>query len=218
MKYLYTVLSDPLPSCTLHIYRSLASGMRVIDSPEDFLSSPERLLPNYTLFLSTLDCMVPSNALVLLSSQQLNISTTVSNVTGISSQGHPKLVQTGVKGHIPWPVELNMYEYFFEVPYTVENISTELADFWSTKGSGFDALKLPGANSFVVSNLTLEKKPNNSTVPTMIANDEGISLWSLLDTNDFPEPRVNLNCDIRSSNTESSILQEGEYCPLNFKL
>ncbi len=192
-----------------HTHRSLASHMRVVESPEDFLSSPERLLPDYALFRCTLNCTMPSNALILLSSQQLNISPNVTDATNFTSNNHAALPQSEVKVPIPWPVELDTYEYFFKVPYSVMNISAELADFWSTVGSDFDTLSLSGDNSFIVGNLSIQEKPDNSTVPVTISKDEGISFWSLLDTKDFPEPRVNFRCDFRSSDTETSLTREG---------
>ena len=185
--------------------------MRVVDDPEDFLSSPQRLLPDHTHFMSTLECMTPSSAVILITSQSLNINTDVTNATGISSQDHTPLDQLGeVKGHIPWPTELDTYEYFFKVPYGIENISADLAEFWNI-GSGFEALKLPNMNRFiVVDDLVVEVKPDNSSaVPMEIVAAEGMSLWWLMDTEDFPEPRVNFFCDVRSANSASSPNWEG---------
>ena len=184
--------------------------MRVVDDPEDFLSSPQLFLPDHTLFLSVLDCMCPSNAVLFLGTQRLNISSLVTNITGVPSQGKGQLNQSSVATPIPWPDQLDMYEDIYKTPYDVRNISDELADFWSNSSEGFDTLQLPQPNQFIVSKLDVLSKPDNaSDVPVEVLNEKGFSLWWLLDSGDFPEPRVNFRCDITSAGAEPSPHREG---------
>ena len=178
--------------------------MRVVDDPEDFLASPKRYIPNSSLFKDTLASMHPEDATIFIGTRRLNISPNVTSQTGIDSTGQLPLEQAGLLpiNQIPWPTQLNKWEGVYKIPYDVVTVNDTLASFWKTDSSEFDSFNIP-MSEYAARNLKVLEKPfNSSTVPLEIQRESGSSLWWLQDTTDFPEPRVNLRCDINTTNAQ----------------
>ena len=188
-----------LPPCTLtflfHLCRSITKVMRVVEEPADVLPNPRRYLPDYHLTVSTASYLSPNNSLIFIGTKKVNITDGVKeqanlqNITDTSPQP--------MGDHVISRPILDQIEPIYDTPFHLDNISHDLLSYWNEAPSVGD-LRLADANVFIPSNLSIIPPSENCTAsPCLPVNVSGH--WFLLDTANFPEPRVNFRCELRLS-------------------
>ena len=202
-------LSFPPPSNTHH--SSIASTMRTAKDPADFLHNPLRYKPSFSLTKSTLAQFTPNNSVIFLGTHKISFSPEVAKELHYSSNGSPpRRVKTSGGVQFPFP-ELNRIEPIYCTPFHHERIPAELLTFWDVVAD--DRIQLPAKNQFFPTNFTIYPKTrNDSRVPKRLENSDNnaVSMWWLLDTEDFHEPRVNVMCQLNNTNASISAAWEGK--------
>ena len=107
--------------------------------------------------------------------------------------------ETSGMTQFPWP-ELDEIEPLYQTPYHRDAIPEELLKYWEVKDDG--SVQLPPKNTFIPNDFSITNKSStDSNQPTELPTGvDGVSLWWLLDTKDFREPRVNIRCLLNSTN------------------
>ncbi|NOQ17368.1 MAG: hypothetical protein GQ581_09950, partial [Methyloprofundus sp.] len=105
-------------------------------------------------------------------------------------------------------VNTNKTEANYQVDYTIDKITPELIQRWSSSSISPE-LKLPTPNPFIPTQLALKADDNAQKHPELINQVENITLWHQLDTS-FNVPRSNLfialHSPIANSSPRNSIL------------
>ena len=179
--------------------------MRTTADPADFLRNPIRYIDSLNLTNSTLAQFTPNNSVIFLGTHKISFTPEVAEELNYTSDDSP-LNSTEASGGVQFPFpELDTIERLYRTPFHRERISDELLKYWDVVNDG--SISLPPSNTFIPSDFTIiSKSPSDSDIPTKLANTDNkpASMWWLLDTNDFHEPRVNLMCQL--NNTNVSIL------------
>ena len=185
--------------------------MRTTRDPADFLGNPLRYQPCFNLTSSTLAKLTPNNSIILLGTHKITFSPSVAEQLNFTSTETPPLGNNGTSGmnQFPWP-ELDEIEPIYLTPYHRETIPEELLKYWEVKDDG--SVQLPPKNTFIPNDFSIiNKSTSDPSQPTRLSTDfSGVSLWSLLDTNDFHEPRVNVRCLLNNTNVTVSPSWEGK--------
>ena len=198
-------------SCCSH--SETASTMRTVSDPADFLGNPLRYRPCFNLTSSTLAQLSPTNSIIFLGTHKLNFSLNVSEILNITSNESPPPVNNVTTGapEFPWP-ELEVIEPLYLTPFHQEAIPDELINYWQVTSDG--SIQLPAKNQYIPSDFTIfNASVNGSGHPKRLRdndNNNRVSMWWLLDTQDFPEPRVNIECLLNNTNASVSPSWEGK--------
>jgi secreted Zn-dependent insulinase-like peptidase len=109
----------------------------------------------------------------------------------------------------PFP-DLDTIELLYRTPFHRKRIPDELLMYWNVVNDG--SVSLPASNTFIPDDFSIiSKSPNDSNSPAKLSSDNNaVSMWWLLDTNDFHEPRVNLMCQLNNTNTSITPAWDGE--------
>ena len=133
---------------------NLASSMRSIKYPADFLSPPSRAVFDLELINSALDKLTPSNSVVF-----------------VGSPNFLKAAPTSPEG-LPQP-NLDSVEPWFNTNFTKIDIPREVLNSWSVDDNTIK-LSLPPKNNFIPNTLGVHPlDKNHSEVPTLINNANG---------------------------------------------
>ena len=186
--------------------------MRTTTDPADFLRNPIRYEEAFSLTNSPLVQFTPNNSVVFLGTHKISFSPEVAKELSYTSDGSPPNITEASGGmQFPFP-ELDTIEEIYCTPFHRERISDELLKYWDVVNDG--SVSLPPSNTFIPTDFTVFNKTQNySNIPTRLAGaaDNNIaSMWWLLDTNDFHEPRVNLMCQLNNTNASISAAWEGK--------
>ena len=202
-------LSLSLPPSTHH--SSIASTMRIAKDPADFLHNPHRYKPSFSLTNSTLAQFTPKNSVIFLGTHKISFTSEVAKELHYVSDGSPpRNVKPSGGVQFPFP-NLNRIEPIYCTPFHRERIPAELLTFWDVIAD--DQIKLPTKNQFFPTNFTIYPKTrNDSNIPKRLDNSDNnaVSMWWLLDTEDFHEPRVNLRCQLNNTNANITPAWEGK--------
>ena len=200
-------------SCCSH--SETASTMRTVSDPADFLGNPLRYRPCFNLTSSTLAQFSPNNSIIFLGTHKIKLSPNVSEMLNITSNESPSPVNNVTTGapEFPWP-ELEVIEPLYLTPFHQEAIPEELINYWQVTNDV--NIRLPAKNQYIPSDFTIiNKSAGASDHPTRLSNTDNsaVSAWWLLDTQDFPEPRVNVECLLNNTNASISPSWEGNVFP-----
>ena len=193
-------------------HSDIASSMRTTHDPADFLGNPLRYQPCFNLTSSTLAKLTPNNSVIFLGTHKITFSPSVAEQLNFTSNESPPLSGNETSGTtlFPWP-ELDKIEPLYLTPYHREAIPEELLKYWEVKDDG--SVQLPPKNTFIPNDVSIiNKLSNDSNQPTELNTDinTAVSLWWLLDTKDFHEPRVNIRCLLNNTNVTVSPSWEGK--------
>lgn len=185
--------------------------MRVVKNPADFIPNPRRYASNYSLALSIAKLFVPSNSLVFVTTHSTSSHGSGSGLGSGFGDGEALESIAGVMGGVEIPnPELNLTEPIYKTPYSTIDIPPKLLMYWSYNQtlpliSGNERmLYLPEPNMFVPSSLELLPS-NNKTTPLQLASDDSdVETWYLQDTQDFPQPKANVRCELRPASVPVS--------------
>ena len=185
--------------------------MRTVRDPADFLKNPRRYEACYNLTSSTLNQLTPNNSLVFLGTHKITFSQDVAQQLNFTSSGSPPPANNGTSEGVqfPWP-ELDTIEPIYLTPFHRDKIPDDLLSYWSNAVN--HSVQLPERNAFIPSDFTIINEPSNSSSqPTRLSNadNNAVSMWKLLDTRDFPQPRVNIECMLNNTNATISAAWEG---------
>ena len=187
--------------------------MRTTRDPADFLRNPLRYQPCFNLTSSTLAKLTPKNSLIFLGTHKINFSPSVAEQLNITSNESPPLTSNETSGmnRFPWP-ELDEIEPLYLTPYHRQAIPEELLKYWEVQDDG--SVQLPPKNTFIPDEISIvNKSSNDPSQPIRLNTDSdarAVSLWWLLDTKDFHEPRVNIRCLLNNTNVTVSPSWEGK--------
>ena len=185
--------------------------MRTTTDPADFLRNPIRYEETFSLTNSTLSHFTPNNSVVFLGTHKITFSPEVAQELNYTSDDSPPNITEASGGmQFPFP-ELDTIEEIYRTPFHRERISDELLKYWDVVND--DSISLPPSNRFIPTDFTIFNKPqNDSNIPKKLPNTDNkpASMWWLLDTNDFHEPRVNLMCQLNNTNVSISAAWEGK--------
>jgi insulysin len=144
----------------------IASKMRYMDSPADFLSPPSRIIWNPKLIASVLCQLTPDNLLLFLLSRQ--------------------------SGVLHWS-NINVTEPWYKINYHVANFSKENLAMWHDVSTINGDLRLPSANNYIPRNLSLLPLPEEKVpYPIAVLESPGLEVWWKQDTM-FRTPEIHLN-------------------------
>ena len=188
--------------------------MRVAKNPADFLPNPRRYVSNYSLAVSTAKLFVPGNTLVFITARPSSSPGSGSG-SGLGSEfGEGEALESvaGVMAGVEIPnPERNLTEPIYNTSYSYIDIPRKLLLYWSYNqtlpltSSNEHLLYLPGPNNFIPSSLELLPS-DEKTTPTLLPDDNGSGSenWYLQDTLDFPQPKVNVRCELRPASFQNS--------------
>ena len=187
--------------------------MRTARNPADFLKNPLRYQPCFNLTTSTLAQLTPNNSVVFLGTHKITFNSSVAQQLNFTSDESPPLDNNGTSGpsEFPWP-DLDEIEPIYLTPYHREPITETLLKYWEVKDD--HSIQLPPKNGFIPTDFLIINKsssdPNQPTQWRVDNTDRAVSLWSLLDSKDFREPRVNIKCLLNNTNASISPSWEGK--------
>ena len=185
--------------------------MRTTNDPADFLRNPHRYKPSLGLTKSTLAQFTPNNSVVFLGTHKISFTPEVAKVLNYTSDDSPpKNDEASGEVQFPFP-KLNRIEPFYRTPFHCERISDELLTYWDVAKD--DEVWLPAKNNFFPTDFTIYPKTRSDTeVPKRIDNSDNnaVSMWWLLDTDDYHEPRVNVLCQLNNTNASITPAWEGK--------
>ena len=127
-----------------------------------------------------------------------------------SGDSPPENAGISKRVQFPFP-ELDVIEPFYRTAFHRERIPNELLKYWDVVNDG--SVSLPPSNTFIPTDFTIFNKTQKySNIPKKLPNADNrpASMWWLLDTNDFHEPRVNLKCLLNNTNASISASWEGK--------
>ena len=128
-----------------------------------------------------------------------------------TSDGSPPNITEDSGGfRFPFP-DLDTIERIYRTPFHHDHISNELLTHWNVVNDG--SVSLPPSNTYIPNDFSIiSKSPSDSNRPTRLDNTDNnaVSMWWLLDTDDFHEPRVNLKCQLNNTNATISPAWTGE--------
>ena len=184
--------------------------MRTTKDPADFLRNPIRFKPSFSLTNSTLAQFTPNNSVVFLGTHKISFSPEVAEELNYTSDDSPPMNNvTSKEVEFPFP-ELDNIEPIYRTPFHRERISDELLTFWDAVYD--DGIQLPANNHFLPKDFTVySKAPKDPKIPIRLNNSDNnaISMWWLLDTDDYHEPRTNIMCQLNNTNASISAAWEG---------
>lgn len=105
------------------------------------------------------------------------------------------------------------YEPWFNFPYTVEAISSDLMDLWTNPVSINPMLHMPVVNEFIPTDFSIRELENVETEapPRLVVDDPSLKLWYKLDKK-FKMPRANtyflISCQGAYDSVKASVLTE----------
>ena len=204
-------LSPPFTHTHTHLHHSsTASSMRTTTDPADFLDNPIRYVDSFNLTNSTLAQFTPCNSVIFLGTHKITFTTEVAEQLNYTSDDSPP-GNTGISGGVQFPFpELDVIEPLYRTPFHREQIPDELLTYWNVAKD--DQIHLPAKNQFIPADFTiLTKTKNDSDTPKKLSSmdNKPASMWWLLDTDDFHEPRVNIICHLNNTNASISAAWEG---------
>ena len=122
-------------------HSQLASNMRNIEFPQDFLLNPRRFVYDGALIRSVVNNLLPLNPLVLLGTPQFKPSGTFndSSTKPFPSPSYP----------------LSNTEPIYGTRYTTMEITQQLRSYWTTANLPNLVLAVPGKNQFIPTDLSL---------------------------------------------------------------
>jgi secreted Zn-dependent insulinase-like peptidase len=190
--------------------------MRTTTDPADFLHSPIHYVDSFALTSSTLAQFTPNNSVIFLGTHKISFTPEVAGELS-STFGDPPPSVVEISKRLPQLLfpELDMIEPFYHTPFHRERIPDELLKYWNVMNDG--TINLPPSNMFIPDDFSIiSKSSSDSNSPAKLNNDNNaVSMWWLLDTDDFHEPRVNLMCQLNNTNASTSAAWEGKivtYC------
>ena len=71
-------------------------------------------------------------------------------------------------------------EVLYNTPYSIHPLSDDVKKAWLDT-TGDAGLHLPAPNKFIASKTDIKPKSESSEIPTLLVNEEGMSLWHLQD-------------------------------------
>lgn len=190
--------------------------MRTVRDPADFLQNPLRYQASFNRTKSVLAQFTPGNSLVFLGTHKITIAANVSELLNFTSSESPPTSNNGSSDVVqfPWP-ELDNVEPIYCTPFHHDVIPESLLNYWNVSKTDVGNLQLPSTNLFIpdpASLTIIEKFPNATNQPVKLpGTQDSVSMWSLLDTKDFHEPRVNIECLLNNTNVTISPSWEGEF-------
>ena len=203
-------------TCTHSHHSSTASSMRTTTDPADFLRNPIRYKPSFNLTNSTLAQFTPNNSVIFLGTHKITFTDQVAEELNYTSDDSPVNV-TEISGGVQFPFpELDVIEQLYRTPFHRMPIPSELSVYWNVANDS--NIRLPPSNMFIPNDFTIINKSSNvPDVPTKLSNPDikPASMWWLLDTDDFHEPRVNLMCQLNNTNANISAAWEGKILACN---
>ena len=149
--------------CIFLIYSDMASLMRTVDKPVDFLSPPERYIRNISDFKEIVESFTPQNANILYANPNL-----ASNITNKSVE-FPLDCAALSTDNFTFDA-FHHIEPYFSTPYSAYCASRKLQEPWkSAKGKDF---MLPKLTKYLPTNLTVLPLPSDPpTEPQLIVHD-----------------------------------------------
>ena len=188
--------------------------MRTVRDPVDFLLNPRRFQPSYNLTISTLSQFTPEDSIIFLGTHNITFNANITEILNFNSTDVPPTANTSGTVQFPWP-KLDQIEPIYQTPFHREAIPPSLIDHWNLAND--TDISLPPKNVFIPDDFTIiDKSPNSSNVPVKVdGTNDSVSMWSLLDTEDFRGPRVNIMCMLNQTNTSISPSWEGECSDLH---
>ena len=196
-----------------HTHSSTASSMRTTTDPADFLRNPIRYVDSFNLTNSTLAQFTPNNSVIFLGTHKISFTSEVAEELNYTSDDSP-LNNTEASGGVQFPFpDLDTIERLYRTPFHRERISDELSTYWDVAKD--DQIQLPAKNQYIPEDFTIyPRSVNDSDNPKKLNNpdndDRPISMWWLLDTDDFHEPRVNVMCQLNNTNAGITAAWEGK--------
>ena len=187
--------------------------MRTTVDPADFLRNPLRYKDSFSLTNSTLAQFTPNNSVIFLGTHKINFTSEVAEELNYTSDDSPPSYD-GTPGGVLFPFpELDKIEPLYRTPFHRQKISSNLSDYWDVAND--DQIQLPASNQFIPDNFTIiSKSPSDSNIPVRLSNTNNtVSMWWLLDTNDFHEPRVNIKCLLNNTNASITAAWQGKAFP-----
>ena len=185
--------------------------MRTTVDPADFLRNPIRYKDSFSLTNSTLAQFTPNNSVIFLGTHKINFTSEVTEELNYTSGDSPPRYD-GSPGGVQFPFpELDKIEPLYRTPFHREQISSKLSDYWDVAKD--DQIQLPASNLYIPTDFTIfTRTVNDSHTPTKISNTDtnAVSMWWLLDTDDFHEPRVNIRCQLNNTNVNVTAAWEGK--------
>ena len=196
-------------------HSSTASSMRTTTDPADFLRNPIRYKEAFSLTNSTLAQFTPNNSVIFLGTHKISFSPEVAEELNYTSDGSPPNY-TEASGGVQFPFpKLDTIEEIYRTPFHRERIPDELLRYWDVVNDS--GISLPPSNTFIPTDFAiLNKTSSDSNNPSRLDNSDNnaVSMWWLLDTVDFHEPRVNIMCQLNNTNASISAAWEGKRFPL----
>ena len=187
--------------------------MRTITDPADFLRNPIRYEPSFILTNSTLAQFTPNNSVIFLGTHKISFTPEVAEQLNYTSADSP-LNNTEASGGVQFPFpDLDIIEQLYRTPFHHERISSELLMYWDVAKD--DRIQLPAKNQYIPEDFTIyPRSVSDSDTPEKLSNPDGddrpVSMWWLLDTDDFHEPRVNIMCQLNNTNASIAAVWEGK--------
>ena len=208
-------LSSSLPTYTHTLthshHSSTASSMRTTTDPADFLRNPIRYVDSFNLTNSTLAQFTPNNSVIFLGTHKITFTDEVAEELNYTSDDSPLNI-TEISGGVQFPFpELDTIEWLYRTPFHRMAIPSELLMYWDVENDS--RISLPDNNLYIPTDFTIiNKLPTDSDIPMKLSNadNNAVSMWWLLDTDDFHEPRVNLMCQLNNTNASISAAWEGK--------
>ena len=187
--------------------------MRTTTDPADFLRNPIRYIDSFNLTNSTLAQFTPNNSVIFLGTHKISFTSEVAEELNYTSDDSP-LNNTEASGGVQFPFpDLDTIERLYRTPFHREHISDELLMYWDVAKD--DRIQLPAKNQYIPEDFTIyPRSVNDSDNPKILSNpdndDRPVSMWWLLDTDDFHEPRVNIMCQLNNTNAGITAAWEGK--------
>lgn len=187
--------------------------MRTTTDPADFLRNPIRYVDSFSLTNSTLAQFTPSNSVIFLGTHKISFTPEVAEELNYTSDGSPPNITEDSGGvQFPFP-DLNAIEQLYRTPFHRDHIPDQLMMYWNVARD--DQIRLPATNQYIPEDFTIYPKSANDSdtpkkLPNSASNEKAASMWWLLDTDDFHEPRVNLMCQLNNTNTSVTPAWEGK--------
>ena len=187
--------------------------MRTTADPADFLHNPIRYVDSFNLTNSTLAQFTPNNSVIFLGTHKISFTDEVAEELNYTSDGSPPNITEDSGGiQFPFP-ELDTIERWYRTPFHHDPIPDQLLTYWNAARD--DTIQLPATNQYIPTDFTIYPKLANDSdtpkkFPISASNEKLATMWWLLDTDDFHEPRVNLMCQLNNTNASISPAWEGK--------
>ena len=168
-------------------------------------------MDSFNLTNSTLAQFTPNNSVIFLGTHKISFTPEVTEELNYTSDGSPPNITEDSGGvRFPFP-DLDTIERLYRTPFHRDPIPGELLIHWNVVNDG--SVSLPSSNKFIPNDFSIiSKSSNDSNRPTRLNNtdNKAVSMWWLLDTDDFHEPRVNLMCQLNNTNASITPAWTGE--------